>query len=98
LIDALRVQPWRGDDADATSSAAGHLRGQGAWSADNVMMGRAGVDAQMVRCPRQYDDLMRRAGAVWEPGAREWPINRRRVIRELEYTVDPMFRRRDRLP
>jgi hypothetical protein len=28
--DALRVQPWRADDADSTSRAAGHLRGQAA--------------------------------------------------------------------
>ena len=50
----------------------------------------------MVRCPRQYDELMRRAGGLWEPGARQWLIERRRigpVIRELERTVDPLFRR-----
>jgi len=40
------------------------------------------------------DELMRRAGGVWEPGARQWLIERRRigpVIREL--AVDPLFRR-----
>ena len=50
----------------------------------------------MVRCPRQYDELMRRAGGVCEPGARQWLVERRRmgpVIRELERTVDPLFRR-----
>ena len=33
------------------------------------------------------DELMRRAGGVWEPGARQWLVERRRmgpVIRELE--------------
>jgi hypothetical protein len=33
---------------------------------------------------------------VWEPGARQWLLERRRigpVIRELERTVDPLFRR-----
>jgi hypothetical protein len=47
-----------------------------------------------VRCPRQYGELMRRAGAVWDPGARQWLIERRRigpVIRELEHVVDPLF-------
>jgi hypothetical protein len=29
--DAIRVQPWRADDADSTSGAAGHLRGQRPW-------------------------------------------------------------------
>jgi hypothetical protein len=49
----------------------------------------------MVRCPRQYDELMRRAGAVWESGTRQWLVERRRigpVIHELERTVDPLFR------
>ena len=60
-----------------------------------VVFGTLGVGWVMVRCPQQYDDLMRRAGAVWEPGARQWLIERRRigpVIRELERTVDPLFR------
>jgi hypothetical protein len=50
----------------------------------------------MVRCPPEYDELMRRAGGVWEPGARQWLVERRRirpVLRELERTVDPLFRR-----
>jgi hypothetical protein len=50
----------------------------------------------MVRSPRQYDELMRGAGGVWEPGARQWLVERRRigpVIRALEHTVDPLFRR-----
>jgi hypothetical protein len=39
---------------------------------------------------------MRRAGGVWESGARQWLVERRRigpVIRGLERTVDPLFRR-----
>ena len=47
-----------------------------------------------IRCPRQYDYLMRRAGATWDPGIRQWWIERRRagpVIRELERVVDPLF-------
>jgi hypothetical protein len=38
---------------------------------------------------------MRGAEGVWEPGARQWLVKRRRigpVIRELERTVDPLFR------
>jgi hypothetical protein len=53
-----------------------------------------GVGWVMVRCPRQYDDLMRRAGGTWDPGARQWLIEHRRigpVIRELEREVDPLF-------
>jgi len=61
-----------------------------------VVFGTLGVGWVMVRCPRQYDELMRRAGGVWEPAARQWLVERRRigpVIRELEGTVDPLFRR-----
>jgi len=39
---------------------------------------------------------MRKAGGIWEPGSRQWLVERRRigpVIRELEHTVDPLFRR-----
>jgi hypothetical protein len=38
---------------------------------------------------------MRRAGGIWEPGARQRLVVRRRigpVIRELERTTDPLFR------
>jgi hypothetical protein len=48
-----------------------------------------------VRCPKDYDILMRRAGGQWEPGTRRWLIERRRigpVIRALERSVDPLFR------
>jgi hypothetical protein len=61
-----------------------------------VVFGTLGVGWVMVRCPREYHDLMRRAGGVWEPGARQWLVERRRigpVIRELERIVDPLFRR-----
>ena len=60
-----------------------------------VVFGTLGVGWVMVRCPREYDELMRSAGGVWEPGARQWLIERRRigpVIRELQRTVDPLFR------
>ena len=49
-----------------------------------------------VRCPHEFDSLMRRAGDTWEPGSRRWLIERRRigpVIRELRRTTDPLFRR-----
>jgi hypothetical protein len=48
-----------------------------------------------VRCPRDYDSLMRNAGGQWEPGSRRWLVERRRigpVIRSLERRVDPLFR------
>ena len=41
-------------------------------------------------------DLMRAAGGVWEPGARQWLVERRRigpVLRALERSVDPLFLR-----
>ena len=53
-----------------------------------------GVGWVKIRCPRQYDELMSRAGGTWDPGARHWLIERRRVgpvIRELERVVDPLF-------
>jgi hypothetical protein len=49
-----------------------------------------------VRCPRELEPLMRRAGAMWEPGSRRWLIEPRRigpVIRELRRGTDPLFRR-----
>ena len=61
----------------------------------SVVFGTLGVGWITVRCPRQYDELMRRAGATWEPGSRQWLVQRRRigpVIRELERSVDPLFR------
>jgi len=44
-----------------------------------VVFGTLGVGWVMVRCPRQYDELMRGAGGVWEPGARQWLVERRRI-------------------
>lgn len=38
---------------------------------------------------------MRRAGGVWDPGARRWLIQPHRVgpvIRTLKRTTDPLFR------
>jgi hypothetical protein len=48
-----------------------------------------------VRCPHDLDDVMRRAGGRWEPGTRQWLIERRRigpVIRTLRRSTDPLFR------
>ncbi len=48
-----------------------------------------------VRCPRDYDPIMRKAGGLWEPGSCRWLIERRRigpVIRALRRTTDPLFR------
>ena len=44
-----------------------------------IVFGTLGVGWVMVRCPQQYEELMRRAGGVWEPGARQWLIERRRI-------------------
>ena len=49
-----------------------------------------------VRCPKELAHILRRAGAVWEPGSRRWLVQRRRigpVIRALERATDPLFRR-----
>jgi len=49
-----------------------------------------------VRCPAELAHILRRAGAVWEPGSRRWLVQRRRigpVIRSLERATDPLFRR-----
>ena len=48
-----------------------------------------------VRCPFELAPLMRRAGAMWEPGSRRWLIAPRRigpVLRHLRRTTDPIFR------
>jgi hypothetical protein len=48
-----------------------------------------------VRCPAELAHILRRAGAVWEPGSRRWLVQRRRirsVIRSLERATDPLFR------
>jgi hypothetical protein len=48
-----------------------------------------------VRCPAELAHILRRAGAVWEPGSGRWLMQRRRirsVIRSLERATDPLFR------
>jgi hypothetical protein len=85
---------------DRRGSASGPHRNQALVdvppSIGPVVFGTLGVGWVMVQCPHEYDDLMRKAGGVWEPGARQWLVERRRirpVIRELERSVDPLFRR-----
>jgi hypothetical protein len=49
-----------------------------------------------VRCPRELDPVMSRAGGQREPGTRRWLIEPRRigpVIRTLLHDTDPLFRR-----
>jgi hypothetical protein len=49
-----------------------------------------------VSCPAELAPLMRRAGAVWEPGSRRWLVHRRRLgplRRALRAATDPLFRR-----
>lgn len=48
-----------------------------------------------VRCPHDYDNVMRKAGGMWEPGRKRWLIERRRigpVIRALRSSTDTLFR------
>jgi hypothetical protein len=48
-----------------------------------------------VRCPQDFDHILRRAGGMWEPGTRRWLVTRHRigpVIRALERETDPLFR------
>jgi hypothetical protein len=48
-----------------------------------------------VRCPKDFNPILKRAGGVWEPGSRRWLIERRRVgpvIRALKRATDPLFR------
>ena len=49
-----------------------------------------------VRCPRDLDPLMRKAGGLWEPSSHRWLIERWRMgplMRELRRATDPLFRR-----
>ena len=49
-----------------------------------------------IRCPHDFDQLMQRAGGLWEPGSKRWLIERRRigpVLRALRRNTDPLFRR-----
>jgi hypothetical protein len=60
-----------------------------------VEFGRVGAWVA-VKCPREHDALMRKAGGLWEPSTKRWLIERRRigpVIRALERATDPLFRR-----
>ena len=48
-----------------------------------------------IRAPRELDAVFRRAGGTWDPGARRWLLERRRigpVIRTLRQVTDPLFR------
>ena len=48
-----------------------------------------------VRCPSEFDGLMRKTGGLREAGSRRWLIERRRVgrlVRELQRATDPLFR------
>jgi hypothetical protein len=58
-------------------------------------IGPVEFDTVAVRCPRELDPLMRKAGGQWEPGSRRWLIVRRRIgplVRELRRSTDPLFR------
>jgi hypothetical protein len=49
-----------------------------------------------VRCPQDFDPLMRQAGGQREPGSRQWLVERRRLgplVRNLRQATDPLFRR-----
>ena len=49
-----------------------------------------------VRCPHDFDELMRRTGGLWEAGSRRWLVERRRLnplIRTLRCETDPLFPR-----
>jgi hypothetical protein len=48
-----------------------------------------------IRAPRELDAVFRGAGGTWDPGARRWLLERRRlgpVIRTLRRLTDPLFR------
>lgn len=47
-----------------------------------------------VRCPREFDAIMRKAGGQPDPASRRWLIEPRRigpVIRALQSATDPLF-------
>lgn len=49
-----------------------------------------------VRCPEDLSPLLRKAGAMWEPGGKRWLVHRSRLgplIRNLRRETDPLFRR-----
>ena len=48
-----------------------------------------------VRCPRDLEPLVRKAGGIWEPGSKRWLVKRRRMgplVRNLKRATDPLFR------
>ena len=48
-----------------------------------------------VRCPSEFDELMRLTGGLREAGSQRWLIPRWRInplVRELRRTTDPLFR------
>jgi hypothetical protein len=48
-----------------------------------------------VRCPSEFNELMRARNGLREAGSRRWLISRRRVkplVRELLVATDPLFR------
>ena len=48
-----------------------------------------------VRCPRDLDPMMKKAGGMWDAGSRRWLIERRRMgplVRNLRRATDPLFR------
>jgi len=50
----------------------------------------------VVRCPSEFNELMRLTGGLREPGSQRWLIQRRRInplIRKLKRMTDPLFRR-----
>jgi hypothetical protein len=48
-----------------------------------------------VRCPSEFNELMRLKGGLREAGSRRWLIARQRInplVRELRRATDPLFR------
>ena len=48
-----------------------------------------------VRCPSEFNELMRLKGGLREAGSRRWVIARQRItplVRELRRATDPLFR------
>lgn len=54
-----------------------------------------GAKWMAVRCPHEFDELMRRTGGLWEAGSHRWLVERRRLgplQRALRRATDPLFR------